>query len=872
MDHAWRTSSLNDILGGKANVASFCGGGSGGGEVGKACSSAYDKGPKERKRPRFAPSALQRKPVPKTVTDVRKRKQTKKKNENKTPSSAKRKRKSDVKPKSIKANTSVNPKKPKLTVSTDGPSFRDLPSRPKEDGSFSPSMFDLGMLKALAGKPSVEELIRKAQKDVIIDGEISISLSPKRVDVLQTPLSEDKDMDIPLESSLLKSLQKAGSDALKMQQDIGNGTGFRMGSVAPKALIKRKRDAESKSMKTLDDLPSDPSLPLQDVMRCRNLSQMIGIKQKFIRDITALVERVKRGDDTAQKMVLINGPPGCGKTAITTCISKMLGFHGHYTDASSSARTKNEVDALLNRMRNNGMDCLDKKGFKTLVVMDEADGMGAQMQRYLVSGLKKLVGKATHLMICLGNDYKKTSILRTAGRDVVLSMGMYAVSNSRIVLPRARLANQWLRRYRPALPSISPKALEAIVNQSNGDMRSLYTRMESWGMSTEAARSMKSPVNVLQDLLYPLERKSVKTNNKAEEMRLEMMVNAFEGLLKSEEQAQRMEIATRRMKKGSSKRDILLFAARQFFKRVPDRLLRMQRVEKQITLMKSNPRRDLATTEEAENAAVYLENSLQNMHLNYLRPLHEPSTESRKDFKTRWPQENGLGSELDIMERAYEASDLLSDVDVVRGRHMFEIEPCATLLTCWGVPQLCARPTGKPLASYRYGLIKDNPFKISLKQPGMSGLTDPGSVKRVAEMVGCHPDDLSIVLGPFLVHTERPLPSLMDCLKRYAHRSHMPPDWKNSLTVKLLEGWEKNLGKLRIVKESDSVTKLDAGTDKWSNRRKSESLHFRRIMTRMKEGVEWVDGRWKSFASEEQQKTELVRLRKWNEDLKKRIK
>jgi replication factor C subunit 1 len=168
------------------------------------------------------------------------------------------------------------------------------------------------------------------------------------------------------------------------------------------------------------------------------------------------------------KAALLSGPPGIGKTSTARLIGKELGYTIVETNASD-LRNKGSINSTLGILRNNATCGFSGEIEKTLILMDEVDGMSSD--RGGSQELIKQIKESKVPIICICNDRKhpKMRSLANSCYDLQFSRpGNVQIENRiRMICDREGL-------------TVDNNSLKALYDQTQGDIRQMLNFLQMW--------------------------------------------------------------------------------------------------------------------------------------------------------------------------------------------------------------------------------------------------------------------------------------------------------------------------------------------------------------------------------------------------------
>lgn len=175
-----------------------------------------------------------------------------------------------------------------------------------------------------------------------------------------------------------------------------------------------------------------------------------------------------REGDAKKKALLLYGPPGSGKTSAAYALARELGLDLVETNASD-VRTKDKVKRIIGHAA--GLASLDPEIKGKLILVDEVDGIHGRSDFGGLQAVKTIIKSTKHPVIFLANDpwglpsdfRSLCELLEFRGLDRRTMLKVL----KKIALEEGVKADE--------------KALNIIVTNANGDMRSALNDLQSLG-------------------------------------------------------------------------------------------------------------------------------------------------------------------------------------------------------------------------------------------------------------------------------------------------------------------------------------------------------------------------------------------------------
>lgn len=209
--------------------------------------------------------------------------------------------------------------------------------------------------------------------------------------------------------------------------------------------------------------------------------KQINAKNKEIKAFNRTAPDNKRKDEvqlpSEKAAVLLEGPPGVGKTSIVYALANDLNLQVIETNASDT-RTRDALEKKL-KETTKSRDIMDflKQPRQKLILIDEVDGVYGNRDRGAIPTILELIQNTQFPIIMCANEYK--SNLQPL-YNKVRKFEVHPLSEKEVM----KISQNILKKEK--ITSINPTDLELIIQKNSGDLRGIINDLQGFCQGGEA--------------------------------------------------------------------------------------------------------------------------------------------------------------------------------------------------------------------------------------------------------------------------------------------------------------------------------------------------------------------------------------------------
>lgn len=209
-------------------------------------------------------------------------------------------------------------------------------------------------------------------------------------------------------------------------------------------------------------------------------------------------------DNINARAALVSGPPGIGKTTTCRLVAKLHGGYEVLEYNASDTRSQKVIQQMADGLGDNRTLCfsggLGKQQVtgltkKTVIIMDEVDGMGAG-DRGGMAALIKMIKKTKNPIICICNDAHNPKVKSLA----------FSCYDIRFAKPtKNSVAQRCAQIARSQGLDVEENALEALAESCGSDMRMVLNQLQ---MLTQSEHYMATGVKYMdmKEKMYQMQK------------------------------------------------------------------------------------------------------------------------------------------------------------------------------------------------------------------------------------------------------------------------------------------------------------------------------------------------------------------------------
>ncbi len=266
------------------------------------------------------------------------------------------------------------------------------------------------------------------------------------------------------------------------------------------------------------EAPLKSEIPWFEKYRPKIPSEMVGF-EKIINDLEQYINNIRAKKEVEFRALLLEGPPGVGKTTAVYAVARKLNLNVVEMNASDVRGAEAIRTRVAESSRSRDIfDFVKQRTQGKILLFDEVDGISGQSDRGGLAELLKIIQETQYPIIMTANEYdsKFASLYKISKRITCRRLQSASVVK---ILKRIATGEK---------VAVDEDTLQAIAENSNGDLRSAINDLQ--GVAQGKGRVTLRDITEQNMMRDTVESIFVALNNVFKQKTLLTAKDAFENL------------------------------------------------------------------------------------------------------------------------------------------------------------------------------------------------------------------------------------------------------------------------------------------------------------------------------------------------------